>query len=60
MASVRHDAAVQSAQQSLDMIVATLVPQQTPASALVKVREYLKQHPIDSLIAHTHIQITHV
>lgn len=60
MAGVRHDAAVESAKKSVNAIVAELAPPNASEAALAKIHAYLQQHPIDSLILHAEVQITHI
>ncbi|KAG8344869.1 hypothetical protein TRVL_04301 [Trypanosoma vivax] len=58
--SVQRDAAISTARKNLEGIVSDFVPQQAPDSARQKVRAYLQQHPIDSLITQPKVHITHV
>lgn len=60
LASVRHDAAVETAKQSKESIVDSFCPPGAPPSAKHKISEYLDKHPIDSLIVAQEVQITHV
>ncbi|KAG5501840.1 hypothetical protein JKF63_04110 [Porcisia hertigi] len=60
MAGVRHDAAVETAKKSFESIVEEVAPPNAPADALAKIRSYLKQHPVDTLILHAEVQITHI
>lgn len=60
MSSVRHDAAVEAAKQSLDHVVAALAPPNAPPAALSKIRAYVQQHPVDTLIIQPQVQITHI
>ncbi|KPI83644.1 hypothetical protein ABL78_7316 [Leptomonas seymouri] len=57
---VRHDAAVETAKKSVDNIVEELAPLNAPAEALAKIRTYLVQHPVDALILHPEVLITHI
>ncbi|RNF26115.1 uncharacterized protein Tco025E_01644 [Trypanosoma conorhini] len=58
--SVQKDAALSMAKKSLDLIVRELLPANAPDSATQKVRAYLQQHPIDTLITQPTVHITHV
>lgn len=60
MASVRHDAAVESAKQNVDAVLESLLPPNAPPAAITKVRQYLEQHPVDRLIVAASVQLTHV
>lgn len=60
MAGVRHDAAVETAKKSIDSIIEELAPPHAPSEALAKIRSYLIQHPVDALILHEEVQITHI
>ncbi|KAG5476388.1 hypothetical protein LSCM1_04091 [Leishmania martiniquensis] len=60
VAGVRHDAAVETAKKSLESIVEELSPPNASSEALAKIRSYLKQHPVDTLIVHSAVQITHI
>ncbi|GET89443.1 hypothetical protein, conserved [Leishmania tarentolae] len=60
MTSVRHDAAVETAKKSLESIVEELAPPNASSEALAKIRSYLNQHPVDTLILNTKVQITHI
>ncbi|KAK7201204.1 hypothetical protein NESM_000182000 [Novymonas esmeraldas] len=60
MAGVRHDAAVETAKKSIDTIVEELAPPNAPPAALEKIRSYLRMHPVDTLILHAEVQITHI
>lgn len=60
MAGVRHDAAVETAKKSIDSIIEELAPPNAPPEALTKIRAYLTQHPVDALILHAEVQITHI
>lgn len=60
MASMRRDAAVESAKQSIQSVVESMLPPNAPASAVAKTRKYLEQHPVDTLIVHPRVIITHV
>nr|CCC91278.1 conserved hypothetical protein [Trypanosoma congolense IL3000] len=58
--SVQRDAAVKTAKESLDNILQGLVPSRASEEARQKVRAYLQQHPIDTLITQPRVQITHL
>ncbi|ORC87599.1 uncharacterized protein TM35_000212050 [Trypanosoma theileri] len=58
--SVQKEAAVQTAKKTLDVIIRELLPENAPAEAVQKVRVYLQQHPMDTLITQPKVQITHV
>ncbi|KAG5499528.1 hypothetical protein JIQ42_05001 [Leishmania sp. Namibia] len=60
MAGVRHDAAVETAKKRVDSIVEELAPPNASSEALEKIRSYLRQHPVDTLIVHAEVQITHM
>ncbi|KAF5222286.1 hypothetical protein ECC02_004567 [Trypanosoma cruzi] len=58
--SVQKDAAIHVAKKSLDAIVRDLLPENAPDAATQKVRAYLQQHPMDTLITQPRVHITHV
>ncbi|KAG5476661.1 hypothetical protein CUR178_03834 [Leishmania enriettii] len=60
MAGVRHDAAVETAKKRVESIVEELAPPNASSEALEKIRSYLRQHPVDTLILHAEVQITHM
>jgi translation initiation factor IF-3 len=60
MAGVRHDAAVETAKKNIDSVIEELAPPNAPPEALAKIRTYLVQHPVDVLILHAEVQITHI
>ncbi|RNF06852.1 hypothetical protein TraAM80_03797 [Trypanosoma rangeli] len=58
--SVQKDAALSMAKKSLDAIIRDLLPANAPDSATQRVKTYLQQHPIDTLITQPKVHITHV